>query len=279
VPRREGLGIDQEYLREHQYKDPTNLNARIALHAKYSRADEPWYPWLAGRIEWPEGGEVLEVGCGSGALWVNIASLLPDLRLTLTDLSDGMVEAATRAVAVLDGIEIVEARACDVQELPFADGAFDVVVANHMLYDVPDPARAAAEFARVLRPDGALMAATNGPRHLDTVADLSRRGLGWSSLDFGDRRFGMSNGATILGTGFGSVEWQHHPSTMVCTDPDDVFAFIASSTAGQEASPEQRLALKGAIEERFRQGNGALTVTTEAGCFVARDPVAGHAVG
>jgi len=60
VTRREGLGIDHEYLREHQYKDPTNLNARIALHAKYSRADEPWYPWLAGRIEWPEGGEVLE---------------------------------------------------------------------------------------------------------------------------------------------------------------------------------------------------------------------------
>ena len=58
------MGIDQEYLREHQYKDPTNLNARIALHAKYSRTDEPWYPWLAGRIEWPEGGEVLEVAAG-----------------------------------------------------------------------------------------------------------------------------------------------------------------------------------------------------------------------
>ena len=159
----------------------------------------------------PEGGEVLEVGCGSGALWVNIATLLPDLRLTLTDLSDGMVEAATRAVAVLDGIELVEARACDVQELPFADGAFDVVVANHMLYHVPDPARAAAEFARVLRPDGALMAATNGPRRLNAVADLSRQALAWSSLDFGDRRFGTSNGASTLGTAFGSVEWQHHP--------------------------------------------------------------------
>ena len=34
--RRESLGTDPDYLRDHQYKDPSNLNARIALHAKYS---------------------------------------------------------------------------------------------------------------------------------------------------------------------------------------------------------------------------------------------------
>ena len=56
------------------------------LHAKYTRADEPWYPSLVGRITWPAGAEVLEVGCGTGALWANVAPLLPDLRLTLTDL-------------------------------------------------------------------------------------------------------------------------------------------------------------------------------------------------
>jgi SAM-dependent methyltransferase len=123
VARCEALGIDAAYLREHQYKDPTNLNARIALHVKYSRADEPWYRWLAARIGWPEGAEVLEVGCGSGALWVNIAPLLPHLRLTLTDLSDGMVAAAAEAVASLPGLELAEARTCDAQRLPFADGA------------------------------------------------------------------------------------------------------------------------------------------------------------
>jgi SAM-dependent methyltransferase len=273
MTRREGLGTDQEYLRERQYKDPTNLNARIALHAKYSKADVPWYSWLATRIEWPEGGDVLEVGCGSGALWVNIASQLPALRLTLTDLSDGMVEAASEAVGSLDGMDLVGARTCDVQDLPFPDEAFDVVVANHMLYHVPEPTRAVAEFARVLRPGGVLMAATNGPRHLDAVADLTRQALGWSPLDFVDRRFGKSNGGSILGTAFRSVEWQQHRSTMVCTDADDVFAFIASSAAGQDASPGQRHTLEDAIQARFREGGGALAITTEAGCFVARSPV------
>ena len=50
---REDLSVDSAYLRQSQYKAPTNLNARIALHAKHTQAEKPWYPWLAGRIEWP----------------------------------------------------------------------------------------------------------------------------------------------------------------------------------------------------------------------------------
>ena len=78
----------------------------MALHAKYSRAEVPWYEWLVGQVDWPEGGQVLEVGCGSGALWVNVAPLVPHLRLTLTDLSEGMVEAAASAVGPLRGLEL-----------------------------------------------------------------------------------------------------------------------------------------------------------------------------
>jgi len=191
VTSREGLGTDGDYLRERQYKDPGNLNARIALHARHSRSDLPWFDWLVGQVDWPEGGRVLEVGCGTGLLWVSAAPLLPRLQLTLTDLSEGMVEAASGAVAGLPGMELAEARTCDARDLPFHGGAFDVVVANHMLYHVPEPRLAAAEFARVLRPGGVLLAATNGPRHLDAVAEVSRAVLGWSSLDFVDRRFGL----------------------------------------------------------------------------------------
>ena len=99
-PRRpSAAGIDTEYLRVHQYKDPTNLHARVALHAKHTVAEQPWFAWVADQLEWPPGGDVLEVGCGSGLLWANIAPLLPELRLTLTDISEGMLDAATAAVA------------------------------------------------------------------------------------------------------------------------------------------------------------------------------------
>ena len=187
-----------------------------------------------------------------------------------------MVEAATVPSTRSTASTSSGPAPCDAQDLPFSDAAFDVVVANHMLYHVPEPTRAVAEFSRVLRPDGVLLAATNGPRHLDVLADLSRQALGWSPLDFSDGRFGTSNGAAILGTAFASVEWQPHPSTMVCTDPYDVFAFIASTAAGQEASADERLALKEAIEDRFRAEGGAMTITVETGCFVARGPRIGQ---
>jgi SAM-dependent methyltransferase len=270
VTSREGSGTDGDYLRERQYKDPGNLNARIALHAKHSRAEVPWFDWLVGQVDWPEGGRVLEVGCGTGLLWVSAAPLLPHLRLTLTDLSQGMVEAASGAVAGLPGMELAEARTCDAQDLPFGRSTFDVVVANHMLYHVPEPRRAAVEFARVLRPGGVLLAATNGPRHLDAVARVSRAVLGWSSLDFVDRRFGRTTGGEILRTAFGSVTWHLHPSTMTCTDPADVLAFIASSPAGQDATPEEAVALEKAVAARFAEEGGQMTITTESGCFVAK---------
>ena len=145
-----------------------------------------------------------------------------------------------------------------------------------MLYHVPEPERAVAEFARVLRPHGVLLATTNGPRHLDGIADLSRQALGWAPLDFADGRFGTSRGAEILGTAFVSVDWRPHPSSMVCTDPYDVFAFIASTAAGQEASADERLALKDAIEDRFHAEGGSMTITVETGCFVARHPNSGR---
>ncbi len=269
---RVGLGTDADYLCGRQYRDPRNLNARIALHAKYARSEEPWYPWLISRIGWAPGTRVLEVGCGSGALWVNVAALLPDVRLTLTDLSPGMVEAATAAVAPLANVEVVASLTCGAEDLPFADEAFDVVVANHMLYHVPDPGRAAAEFARVLTSDGALMAATNGPGHLGAVRELSRAGLGWSSLDCAITRFGPAQGERVLGDVFASVVWHPHLSTLVCTDPEDVFAYIVSSAGADETAPDEQTALRRVIEERFAAEGGSLTVKTEAGCFVARAP-------
>ena len=123
---------------------------------------------------------MLEVGCGTAAVGQR-GALLPACGSPSPICPREWWQPASGAVAGLPGIDLAGARTCDAQDLPFDDGTFDVVVANHMLYHVPDPRRAAAEFARVLRPGGVLLAATNGPQHLDAVADVSRTALGWSS--------------------------------------------------------------------------------------------------
>lgn len=95
----------------------------------------------------PRSGLGLEVGAGSGAG----ASLRPgDARVVGTDLSPDMVaRARTRG----DRAPLL---AADVQSLPFADDAFDWVIASLLFCEVPDPARGLAEVRRVLRRGGTL---------------------------------------------------------------------------------------------------------------------------
>jgi SAM-dependent methyltransferase len=66
-----------------------------------------------------------------------------------------------------------------VQELPFADAAFDTVVALWMLYHVADVDRALAAMERVLEPGGRVVAVTNAAEHLRELyeaLELTRRG-------------------------------------------------------------------------------------------------------
>src|SRR4029078_7030536 len=99
-----------------------------------------------------------------------------DLAATVSfvDVSPRMVELA-RARGV-------DAQVGDVQELPFADGSFDVAVAAWMLYHVPHLDRGLSELARVLRPGGILVAVTNSRYHLLELRELV--GSGPSTLSF-----------------------------------------------------------------------------------------------
>ena len=86
---------------------------------------------------------MLEVGGGEGELAARIVDEL-GAELVGIDQSERMVE--------IQRSKGVDARVGTVEELPFADGEFDLAVAAWMLYHVPDPHRALAELARVFVP-------------------------------------------------------------------------------------------------------------------------------
>jgi SAM-dependent methyltransferase len=266
-------GGDQAYLRDVQYRDSTRLAARASLHVKYGTARVAWFPWVATQIVWPVGARVLEVGCGAGWLWAEASAHLPGgLDLTLTDLSPGMVAEAVARVGGLGRHRRVEGRIADAQALPFAAESFEVVVANHMLYHVPDPRTAVAELARVVRPDGVLMAGTVGPTHMRELAEIRAEVFGGPRALATVDTFGVEVGEPVLRGCFADVEWRHYDDCLDCSDPDDVLAFLASTPPVEGASNEERRRVIEAIDRRFAAGDGRMRVTKETGLFVCAGP-------
>ncbi|MEM8924573.1 MAG: class I SAM-dependent methyltransferase [Actinomycetota bacterium] len=259
-------GGDQTYLRDVQYRDGTRLDARSALHQRFSTSPAQFPDFVAGLVEWRPDLDVLECGAGTGRFWGNERTPR-SVALTLTDLSPGMVTAAVAAAGAA-GFGAVAGRECDVQRLPFADGSYDVVIANHMLYHVPDPDRAVAELARVLRPGGTLVAATNGLGHMGELTEIIGE-------VFGPRRdalhevFGIDTGEARLRRWFGTIEWHAYDNDLVVDDPEAVVAYGLSFPPGEGATAEQAAAFADAVGRRFVDGR--FRIRTRTGVFLAGD--------
>jgi SAM-dependent methyltransferase len=190
---------------------------------------------------------VLEVGCGWGEFVARLARELRPDDLVAVDLSPRMVELARERG--------VDTRVGDVQQLPFPDGAFDCAVANWMLYHVPDLDRALGELARVLRPGGRLVAATNGLRHLGELWDLVGRDRAAEPL-----RFFAETGEEALRPHFARVERRDATGTVRFATREHVQGYIASSIVHKH------------LADRVPPLEGPVTATRVAAIFVADKP-------
>jgi SAM-dependent methyltransferase len=251
-----------------QYTDSRKLAARARLH-NYTVAPVGWFKWVAQGIGFAPSERVLDIGCGPAWFWAAIADTVPkSLELTLADQSAGMVaEAVERArplgFAAVTGIE------ADASALPFADASFDVVVAMHMLYHVPDPAKAIAEFHRVLKPGGRLAATTNGRENMRELYALGTT-FGGSPVEPVADAFGFEIAERLLRDRFGNVAFDEHPAHMRITEPEDIFLALTSYPPGENASPAQLDAFRAAIDDAFAKAGGTLEVRKQSGLFLSR---------
>lgn len=264
---------------EKQYRNASNLNARIALHERFSTNEHGWVRWLFDQLGLPPGARVLEIGCGTGKLWADNLDCIPDdWSITLTDASPGMLRETE---GNLDDTGRFRFRVVDARELPFEDGTFDAVIANHVLHHVPERRRAISEAARVLADNGALYAATGGLGHMREmnrmvqILDPAHPDDGLAERSIGG--FSLNNGAEQLSQHFPDVSLRRYEDDLIVTEARPLVDYILSAMTVQEAIaglPEAEIQTRVSwltrSLEREISDHGSIHITKDTGLFVAR---------
>jgi SAM-dependent methyltransferase len=203
-----------EYVRE-QYRTTENLEARVSVWQSVDLGASPQDVAVRALLD-VRPRRVLEVGSGKGNLALRISREV-HCEVQALDSSAAMVAASSSL-----GVETMLG---DVRDLPFPDSSFDAVIAAWMLYHVRPVESGLAELARVLRPEGRLIAVTNGAEHL---AEL------WNSVDAqrDELTFSAENGTGLLGEFFDHVERHDTATRATFADREMAVAYLRSVDRG-----------------------------------------------
>jgi tRNA (cmo5U34)-methyltransferase len=139
----------------------------------------------------PHARQVLDVGCGAGNYTLKLLSYLPNLDVTLIDLSgpmlaranDRVTRATTGSVTTLQG---------DIRELALADDSFDIILAAAVLHHLRADSEwreVFAKFYRALRPGGSLWVFDFVESSIPAVRGLMQRKYGEYLTEFKDEAY------------------------------------------------------------------------------------------
>jgi ubiquinone/menaquinone biosynthesis C-methylase UbiE len=259
---------DQQYLKTDQYRDPSNLDARVVIHQRFSTNPYGWFKWVFDRLaKLPDNARILELGCGHALLWKENVNRIPaGWIVTLSDLSSGMLDAAWRNLVVTG--RNFKFEEIDAQSIPHADEAFDAVIANHMLYHVPDRPKAIAEIKRVLKPNGRLIATTVGEGHMYEMTDWIKRvsTSGWFESFI--QPFTLENGMKQLANSFPQVRLSRYPDSLKVTEVQPILAYIRSSIRVSEYSEEELATVQFDLQKELKE-KGKIFISKDSGLFEA----------
>lgn len=247
---------------KNQYQNATNISARINLHKLYSQNPQGWFPWVYEQCRIQPGMKILEIGCGDGTLWKSsLSRLSADVSITLSDLSDGMLRDARRTLGTGDTRFFFESFDC--HQIPYPDGSFDLVIANHVLFYCEDIPQVCREVQRILKPGGKFLCSAYGQKHMQEVSRLVQ--------DFDERivlsadklyeRFGKENGREILLPYFSQITWSSYEDSLLVLEPEPLISYILSCHGNQNQY----------ILDRYTEFRSFVRKKTSEGFHISKD--------
>ena len=256
---------DSQYLSD-QYRNATNLDARIQLHQRFSANKYGWMRWVFDQLQLPEQCHILELGCGTGELWSENLGRVPERwEILLTDFTEGMLLDAEQKLKGNPQFkyEIVDAGSLP---LPFESYSFDAVIANHMLFHITDKPGLFAEILRVLKPGGRFYASTVGENHLvEIVKMISRFDSGLADWGNVTDAFTLENGAAQLSPWFNEVALHRYQDALLVTEVEPLLDYILSGWISLEA--DDLIRFKACVESEMESGGGVIRITKDSGIF------------
>ncbi|MCY4073421.1 MAG: methyltransferase domain-containing protein [Chloroflexi bacterium] len=210
------------------YETDAYLRIEDETHAKYAVPKCDFVNWTLDTLAWQTDDTVLDIGCGRGNHYSQLVDRAPDITYYALDLSPFMLlnhPAESDRLALGDALQ-----------LPYADGSFDVVMANHVLYHLDNIDRGLDEIKRVLRPGGKMLATTNSIHNLPELQVLFRRAIVLLSANgahvhpptLPSDSFALENGTRILARHFYAVVRHDLPGQLIFDDIDPAMDYLDS---------------------------------------------------
>ena len=162
------------------------------------------------------------------------------------------------------------AQKTDIQNIPFPDNCFDAVIANYMLYHVPDITKGLSEVKRILKPGGKFYSATNGTGGMQKYISEALKKINPQSTAYTEvLAFNLQNGKDVLSGHFQDIVRIDYEDSLAVTDTQDLIDWIKSSIAAAEIPVNDLNSLYDYFEN-IRQKEGAINIPKETGLFISK---------
>ncbi len=253
------------------------LRVRQETHDRFTVPPTNFVNWALSCIKWRGDEVILDVGAGPGRWYENLQERHPQTTYYGLDLYPGMIHRHP-APSTLN--------ISDAQNLPFANNSFDIVMANHVLFHIPDMEQAVNEFHRVLKPGALLITSTNSLHNMPELQVLMRRAItllvppGTTNIQIPGAHtdmFTLESGTRLLSRHFYAVVRYDLPSQLIFPEVEPVMAYMESTRSVREPQLPQGVLWDDVMlivreqVNRLLEHFGELVVNKLAGVLIATD--------